>query len=86
MILKSFEKNRLIFSYQMTQLVIIIVASDNAVKKSNKAFPLSPILPSVIPKTIPKTTNPRVLVPSVYACEISQFSIAISKKAINQYH
>lgn len=67
----------------MTQLVIIIVASDNAVKKSNKAFPDSPILPSVIPKTILKTTNPRILVPSVYTCEISQFSTGISRKAIN---
>lgn len=39
------------------------MALDKASKKLRRGFPDSPILPRVIPKTVAKTTRPRILVP-----------------------
>ena len=48
----------------MTQDVIIIVASLSETKKFSKGLPLGPIRPSVMPKTVEKTTRPKMLVAS----------------------
>lgn len=55
------------FTYQMTQLVMIIIASDKVSKKSNNGLPLLPIFPKVIPRTMLNTTNPRTFVAFAYS-------------------
>lgn len=54
------------FTYQMTQLVIIIIASLRASKKSRRIFARLPIFPNVIPNTIENTTNPKTFVVGSY--------------------
>jgi len=51
-------------NYQMTQPVIIMVASLNETKKLRRGLPFDPNRPKVIPSTVEKTTRPRILVAS----------------------
>lgn len=66
-----FDQNRLLsfkffkFAYQITQDVMIIIASLSAIKKSNKGFPFDCIFPMVTPKITLNITTPKTLVESV---------------------
>ena len=48
----------------MTHPVIIITASLSDTKKLRSGLPFGPMRPSVMPKTVEKTTRPRMLVAS----------------------
>lgn len=49
-------------NYQMTQCVIIIIDSLQAIKKSSSGFPAAPILPIAVPRTTLNITTPRTFV------------------------
>lgn len=54
------------FIYQITHLVMIIMASLSATKNSWIGFPRSRILPMVAPKTTLNMTRPRTFIPSFH--------------------
>lgn len=51
-------------AYQMTHLVMIIIASLNDTKKSWMGLPFSRIFPMVAPKTTLNMTRPKTFIPS----------------------
>lgn len=61
--------------YQITQDVIVIIASLSVVKKSCSSWPFSRIRPIVVPKITLNMTRPRTLEPSRCAALNSQFSM-----------
>lgn len=69
-------------AYQITQLVIIIMAEDNASKKLSNGLPVGPILPSVIPRIVAKTTRPKIFIPGVSSLDMSHVVISSDKKKI----
>lgn len=56
------------FAYQITQCVIIIMASLVADKKSSNGFPVGPNLPSAVPNTTLNITIPRTFVVAEFVC------------------
>ena len=55
---------------EMTQVVMVIMASDKLVKKSNKGLPFSPNLANETPRTMAKQIRPRMLGPFVHSPSI----------------
>lgn len=67
-------------SYQITQLVINIMAPDSDSKKFNNGLACGPILPRAMPNTVANTTRPRILVPDTSFSTISQSSIGANNR------
>lgn len=59
-------------SYQITQLVMTIIASLMDSKTLSRGFPSSPIRPMAIPRMTANTTRPSTLEPSVNSWSIDQ--------------
>lgn len=66
--------------YQITQFVMIIIADERVSKNRSNGRPSGPIFPRVIPRTVEKTTRPRMFVPSAYSCSIFQFKMLAEVK------
>ena len=57
----------------MTQVVMVIIASEREVKKSNRGLPFSPSLARETPNTIANMIKPRMFGPLVHSPRISKF-------------
>lgn len=74
---KSRQRNKINNTYQITHPVITIIASDRLTKTLRRGFPFSPSFPNVTPNTAEKTTNPKMLVPSLTSSLIFQVFLSV---------
>lgn len=63
-----FSKNKFLFAYQITQCVMIIMASLVENKNLSNGLPFSPNFPSAVPNTTLNITTPRTFVVAEFTC------------------